>query len=112
MMRADGVLGGKIAHIEGALPKSGRFNPKMTNEERRKYENLILMCGEHHDVIDQLVNEWPKEKLIDLQAKHEAIYTAAVDQLREQVGDITEGVTFTPARNGLAIAGGHSFSDD
>jgi hypothetical protein len=33
-------------------------------------------------------------------------------QLRQQVGDITEGVTFTPALNGHAIAGGHSFDEE
>ena len=112
MMRADGVRGGKIAHIEGALPTSGRFNSTMTNEERRAYENLLLLCGEHHDVIDQLVDEWPRERPWDLKRKHEAIYTAAVDQLRQQVGDITEGVTFTPAVHGFAIAGAHTFDEE
>lgn len=102
-MGADAVLVGQIAHIEGALPDSARFNPKMSNEQRRGYDNLLLLCGTHHIRIDRDVERWTVASLRELKRKHEAIYTAAVDQLRRQVGDITEGVTFTPAVNGLAI---------
>ena len=33
-MGSDAVLVGEIAHIEGALPDSARFNAAMTNEQR------------------------------------------------------------------------------
>jgi hypothetical protein len=102
-MGADGVLIGEIANIEGAMPESARFNKKMSNEQRRRYDNLLLLCANHHVTIDRDVARWTVDGLKDLKRKHEAIYTAAVDQLRRQVGDITEGVTFTPAVNGLAI---------
>ncbi len=102
-MTADAVLVGEIAHIEGALPTSARFNENMTNEQRRGYENLLLMCGTHHTIIDEDRDTWTVAKLRDLKRSHEAIYTAAVDKLRQQVGDVTEGVTYTPATNGLAI---------
>ncbi len=52
LMTADEVLVGRIAHIEAALPGGPRFRASMTNEERRSFENLLLMCGTHHDVID------------------------------------------------------------
>ena len=43
---------GKIAHVK-ALNKNGpRFDPKQTKEERNRYENLLLLCGSHHDIID------------------------------------------------------------
>jgi hypothetical protein len=42
-------LKGEICHIEAAMPKGERFNLKMTNEERRSYENLILLCFDHHE---------------------------------------------------------------
>lgn len=103
LMGADAILVGQIAHIEGALPDSARFNPKMSNEQRRGYDNLLLLCGTHHITIDRDVERWTVANLKELKRKHEAIYTAAVDQLRRQVGDITEGVTYTPAVNGLAI---------
>ena len=46
MIDEDGTFIGQICHIEGV--KGERFNPKMTNEERRAPENLMLMCHEHH----------------------------------------------------------------
>jgi len=39
---------GQLCHIEAALPKGERFNPKQSDEERRAYENLILLCYPHH----------------------------------------------------------------
>ena len=103
LMGVDAVLVGEIAHIEGALADSARFNPKMSNEQRRNYDNLILVCRTHHATIDRNPEHWTVAKLKDLKRKHEAIYTAAVDQLRRQVSDITDGVSYTPAVNGLAI---------
>jgi hypothetical protein len=106
LMGSDAVLVGEIAHIEGALPDSARFNAAMTNEQRRHYDNLLLMCGTHHTVIDSDETTWTVAKLKDLKRAHEAIYTAAIDKLRQQVGDVTDGVTYTPAANGLAILDG------
>ncbi len=42
-------LKGEICHIEAAMPGGERFNPFMTNEQRRSYENLILLCFDHHE---------------------------------------------------------------
>jgi hypothetical protein len=52
MMTTGGVLVGEIAHIQGPLPASPRFNPDMTNEQRRQYENLLMLCGTHHTAAD------------------------------------------------------------
>lgn len=41
----------QICHIEDANPnlyKSDRYNPNMTDEERKDYKNLILLCPNHH----------------------------------------------------------------
>lgn len=43
-----------VCHIEDALP-GGRFNNKMTDEERRSYENLILFCYQHHKKTDNIL---------------------------------------------------------
>lgn len=117
-MTSDGELAGEIAHIEGALPTSARFNPGMTNEERRAYDNLLLMCGTHHTIIDsdkdkpKDKHKWPVPKLVELKRAHEAIYTAAIDKLRLQVGDITDGVSFKPAANGKALQDAPNLSED
>ncbi|MBQ9244654.1 hypothetical protein IJ182_00135 [bacterium] len=46
MIDEDGTFIGQICHIEGV--KGERYNPNMSNEERRAPENLMLMCYEHH----------------------------------------------------------------
>ncbi len=43
---------GRICHIEAAQPDGKRFNHAMSNEERRSFNNLLLLCGDHHTVID------------------------------------------------------------
>lgn len=42
----------QIAHIEGAEPGSARYREEMTNEERRSFSNLLLLCVPHHDLVD------------------------------------------------------------
>jgi len=60
-----------IAHIEGAEAGSARYNEEMTNEERRSYSNLLLLCVPHHDLIDhkepeqysvELLRDWKASK--------------------------------------------------
>lgn len=38
----------EICHIEAANEQGQRYNPKSTDEERRSYSNLILLCHTHH----------------------------------------------------------------
>jgi hypothetical protein len=43
---------GKICHIKAQSKGGPRYDPNQTQVERHGYDNLILMCGRHHDVID------------------------------------------------------------
>ncbi len=47
----------KICHIEAASADGPRFNPAMTDDERRHFDNLILLCDEDHTIIDNKANE-------------------------------------------------------
>ena len=47
----------KICHIQAASKNGPRYNPNMTDDERRAFENLILLCDEHHSIIDNPENE-------------------------------------------------------
>lgn len=47
----------KICHIEAASPDGPRCNPNMTDDERRNFNNLILLCDECHSIIDNKENE-------------------------------------------------------
>ena len=55
---------GKVCHIEAANKGGSRFREKMNDDERRSYDNLILLCDEHHQIIDNKSNE--NEFTVDL----------------------------------------------
>jgi hypothetical protein len=99
LMTSDGVLVGEIAHIEAAMPDGPRFREEMSNEDRRAFTNLLLVCGTHHTIIDGDTATWTVERLKELKTAHEAVYTGAVDRLRSTVGDVTEGVSWESALN-------------
>lgn len=63
----------KICHIEGASKNGPRYNPSMTDNDRRHYDNLILLCDECHDIIDNPDNEkkYPTPLLKQWKKDHE-----------------------------------------
>lgn len=63
---------GKICHIKARSEKGPRYDPNQSNNERRGFDNLILMCPIHHDLIDDDEDTYTVEKLIELKKKHEA----------------------------------------
>ncbi len=70
----DGItVVGKVCHIEAASSKGPRYREKMTDEERRLYDNLILLCDEHHSIIDNKKNEGKFSKELLLVWKNEHI---------------------------------------
>lgn len=45
---------GEICHIRGRRPGSARFDVNASQDEIDEYDNLILMCPNHHQEIDYL----------------------------------------------------------
>ncbi|MEE1083528.1 MAG: ABC-three component system protein [Paludibacteraceae bacterium] len=64
---------GEICHIEAASSDGPRFNPKQTNDERRSFDNLILLCESCHKIIDNKANEkdYPVELLKKWKKNHQ-----------------------------------------
>lgn len=77
MYDENGNFVGKICHIEAAMPGGERFNPNMTNEERRKFENLVLMCEQHH-IETNKVHEYPVVKMKEIKKNHENKFSSDV----------------------------------
>jgi hypothetical protein len=44
----------RICHIRGLLPTSARHDSSLTGQELNRYENLLLLCPNHHALIDDL----------------------------------------------------------
>lgn len=63
---------GQIVHIYGLRRTSARFVASMSNAERNAFENLMLMCPNHHSLIDDLErDQHPPERLLEMKARHE-----------------------------------------
>jgi hypothetical protein len=67
----------KICHIEAASADGARWNPGMDDEQRRHFDNLILLCDECHSIIDNKENEakYPVALLKQWKKQHESTIT-------------------------------------
>ena len=75
---------GQLCHIEAASPGGQRYNPDQTDEERRAYDNLLLLCYPHH-VESNDVDEYPVVKLNQIKNEHEAIFEKNLFKIDEAV---------------------------
>jgi len=58
LIGSDGkTIVSKICHIKAASENGPRYDKSMTDDERRDFKNLILLCDEHHAIIDNKENE-------------------------------------------------------
>ena len=61
----------EICHIEAASHGGSRFNKDMSDDDRRNFDNLILLCDEHHKMIDNNPDEYPVLLLKEWKQEHE-----------------------------------------
>jgi hypothetical protein len=66
MVTDRGVVVGEICHITASSSNGPRYNPKLTDEERDAFENLILLCPTHHKIADDDTVRYTAELLCDL----------------------------------------------
>jgi hypothetical protein len=70
---AEGTsLVGEICHIKADKPGGPRYDPTQTDEERQSFYNLILMCANHHKVVDDDEESHSVARLQKLKAEHES----------------------------------------
>lgn len=70
----DAVIG-EICHIEAVNKKGKRFNPKQTDKEKAGFDNLLLLCPNHHKVIDK-TDIYSVKELKKIKAEHLKKYGA------------------------------------
>lgn len=73
----------EIAHIVAQELGGPRGTYPLPMEERDKYDNLILLCEQHHHYVDDNPETFPVEKLRRYKAEHEAL-------IRQATGDAVE----------------------
>lgn len=94
MMNSEGEFIGQICHIEAAEPGGERFNPKMTNEDRRAFSNLLLFCLPHHVATDN-IKKYPVKVLQKIKRDHEVKFSDIVSKLQNSISDLTELQEYT-----------------
>ncbi|WP_107120750.1 HNH endonuclease [Streptomyces olivochromogenes] len=68
----EGVTLGEEAHIVAESDHGPRANPQMPQKERDSYANMILLCEEHHKVIDASNGRYFSiEVLLEMKREHE-----------------------------------------
>jgi hypothetical protein len=61
----------EVCHIEGDKPRSARYRADQPSEERHGYDNLTLLCGHHHTVVDGDLTLYTVERLKEIKSEHE-----------------------------------------
>jgi hypothetical protein len=73
----DGQYVGELCHICAAEEGGERFDENQSNEDRRHFDNLMLMCHDHH-VLTNNVIEYSPERMRTLKADHERRFAAGL----------------------------------
>lgn len=87
-----------IAHIRGAEPGSARYDPAMTDDERRAHANLILLCRGHHTLVDKSApGDYPVATLELWKSENEADLEQLFAVSRAEIGELIEQLAALPA---------------
>jgi len=75
------IVLGEICHIEGVKKGAARYNPTRPKAALNDADNLVLMCQEHHKVIDEMPDVYDASRLREIKRQHEvnAIEITAFD---------------------------------
>ncbi len=74
---------GETCHIKAGNPKGPRYDPQQTASERHGYDNLLLLCGKHHTVIDDDEEAYTVERVTKMKTDHESRAAQVDDNFAE-----------------------------
>lgn len=80
----------EVAHIVASKLDGPRGKHPLPVEELDKYSNLILLCEEHHHLIDSQPQTFTVERLRQMKADHEALIRQATGLAKETDSTATE----------------------
>ena len=84
MVNFNGTVIGEICHIEAAERNGQRYNEESNDDYRRSFDNLLLMCANHHKKTND-VEKYPTPKLAIFKSEHE-------NKFRENKYSITDEI--------------------
>lgn len=79
---------GEMAHIIAKSTSGARGNEKLASN-RNSYENLILLCANHHTEVDQNPSYYTVERLHKIKSEHESNIASHFELPKERLNDIS-----------------------
>ena len=90
---AGGTIIGEVCHIRAAQPGGPRYDSTQSDEERHGYDNLILLCGNHHTEIDGDENTYSVQCLVNMKTAHESSSARTTDEDAESAAALLLAIT-------------------
>jgi len=93
---------GEMAHIKGKRNGTNRFDETQTDEQRDNYENLILLCPNHHTLIDKPENEgeYSVDMLMEMKIAHERNISSCLDSVKiSRIDELKDKISIYLAEN-------------
>jgi hypothetical protein len=76
----DPTVLGEMAHIVGEKRRGPRGVDEMPPSERNNHANLVLLCGDHHKIVDSQPNAYSVPVLRAMKSEHEARIASGKDR--------------------------------
>ncbi|MCK4968054.1 MAG: hypothetical protein KAS12_03275 [Candidatus Aenigmarchaeota archaeon] len=77
---------GELAHIKGDKKGSERYDSSQSDGDCNNPDNLILLCGTHHKIIDDQSDIYTVNKLTEMKQQHEKW---VLEQYSKNVNELT-----------------------
>jgi hypothetical protein len=75
---------GQVCHIRSDKPGGPRFDPQQSATERHGYKNLILLCANHHKVVDDDTEAYTPARLVKMKSDRERRTEALSEEVVER----------------------------
>ena len=108
---SQNVVIGENCHIIAKKKKEARGDSILSPAERDRYPNLILLCRNHHKLIDKDPSTWPIEKLHQIKSDHELWVETKFADSTENISNQIYSDLINSATEGLLLAYWDWFSD-
>ncbi len=71
LVTADGTVLGEICHINARNAQGPRYDSNQSDKERHGFDNLILLCQNHHKIVDDKPDIYDADSLREIKSIHE-----------------------------------------
>jgi hypothetical protein len=91
LINANGTLVADVCHIKAEKPGGARYDKKLSADKRRAAENLVLLCGTCHTLVDREPRKYTVKVLTNWKRDREDRFAGIGDTLRQRyVGEIVD----------------------